>query len=143
MVKFRAGLRRMRPYRENVPGSVYFAHDSLVGVLHIRDRGTDFYGLFGADRLPSAHLEGGYADIGFQAGRLMEIPGACRFCGKEWGRGLNNRTCDCSAEKSGRWRGRWFMRRPLRKKRLGGFVFPGKRIGTLEKTLRWFWEDEG
>ncbi|NOX36259.1 MAG: hypothetical protein GXO78_01860 [Calditrichaeota bacterium] len=76
LVKFRADLRWMWPYRENTLGSVWFAYDSTAAALHIRDKSGDFYGVFGGSMKPLQHLEGAFDDIQWKEGRLMGVPGS-------------------------------------------------------------------
>ena len=75
LVKFRADLRWMWPYRENTLGDVRFAYDSTAAALHIRDTSGDFYGIFGGNMRPIQHLEGAFDDIQWKAGRLIGVPG--------------------------------------------------------------------
>ncbi len=138
MVKFGAGLRRMRPYRENVPGSVYFAYDSLSGVLHIRDRGTDFYGLFGGRPIafgPSGRRLRGYrisgrSSDGNSRGLSILLEGM--------GQRTEQPDVRLLGGKIGKVAGAVVHTTTPPQKVTRGIRFPGKRIGTLEKPSHGF-----
>ncbi len=63
IVKFRSDMRWMWPYDENAIGDIWYAIDTKLQAIHLKNSSPDHYAVIGTDIKPTKYLIGPYDDI--------------------------------------------------------------------------------